>query len=37
MEADEVDALFLIGAMFSEKDAEDIQTEALKSRARARR
>ena len=37
MEADEVDVLFMIGAMFSKRETEETQKEALKAKARAMR
>ena len=37
MDAEEVDALFMIGSMFSQKEAEDMETQKMKAKARMHR
>jgi len=37
MSADEVDVLFLIGSVFSQKESEDMETQKMKAKARMHR
>ena len=37
MDAEEVDVLFMIGSMFSQKEAEDMETQKMKAKARMSR